>query len=78
MYQTYPLALKLPGRDGSWMGDYATCGSCHLAHAARFALAPRLLQRYNRRVSCTNYASLLVYYIQARRSLASRRTNFKC
>ena len=27
-------ALKFPGRDGSWMGGYATCGSCHLAHAA--------------------------------------------
>ena len=46
--------LKLPGRDGSWIGDYATCGSCHLAHAARFALAPRLLQRYDRWVSRTN------------------------
>ena len=33
----YTGLLKLPGRDGSWMGDYATCGSCHLAHAARFA-----------------------------------------
>ena len=48
------LTLKLPGRDGSWMGDYATCGSCHLAHAARFALAPRLLQCYDRGVSRTN------------------------
>ena len=71
--------LKLPGRDGSWMGDYASCGSCHLVHAARFMLhvAPRLLQRYNRRVSRTNLAGLLVYYIQARRSLSSQRTNFK-
>ena len=32
-HENYGL-LKLPGRDGSWMGDYATCGSCHLAHAA--------------------------------------------
>ena len=48
------FGLKSPGREGSWMGDYATCGSCHLAHAARFALAPRLVQRYNRRVSYTN------------------------
>ena len=39
--------LKLPGRDRSWMGDYATCGSCNIAHAARLALAPRLLQRYD-------------------------------
>ena len=38
--------MKLPGRDESRMGDYATCGSCHLAHAARFALAPCLFQRY--------------------------------
>ena len=29
--------LKLPGQDGSWMGDYATFGSYHLAHAMRFA-----------------------------------------
>ena len=36
------LDLKLPGRGGSWMGDYATCGSCHLAHAARFLFAPAL------------------------------------
>ena len=71
------LKLKLPGRDGSWMGDYATCGSCHLVHTARFTLAPRLLQRYNQRVSRTNSTSLLVYYIQARHSLSSRRSNFK-
>ena len=49
------IPLKLPGRDGSWIGDYTTCGSCHLAHAARFALAPCLLQHYNnRRVNRTN------------------------
>ena len=71
------LNFKLPGRDGSWMGDYATCGSCHPAHAAWFALAPRLLQRYDRWVSRTNYASLLVYNIQALRSLSSRCSNFK-
>ena len=41
------LSLKLPSRDESWMGDYATCGSCHLEHIAQFALAPRLLQRYD-------------------------------
>ena len=40
--------LKLPSLDGSWKGDYATCGSCHLAHAARFVLVPHLLQRYDR------------------------------
>ena len=68
--------LKLTGRDRSWTGDYAACGRCHLAHAARFALAPRLLQRYDRWVSRTNYAGLLVYYIQELRSLSSRRTNF--
>ena len=40
---------NLAGGDGSWMGDYATYGRpCHLAHAARFALAPRLPQRYDR------------------------------
>ena len=38
--------LKFPGRDGSWMEDYTTCGSCHLVHATRSAHAPRLLQRY--------------------------------
>ena len=32
--------LKFPGRDRSWTGDYATCGSCHLAHAAQSAHAP--------------------------------------
>ena len=58
-------------------GDYATCGSCHFAHAARSVHAPRLLQRYDQWVSRTNKASLLVYYIQARRSLSSRRNNFK-
>ena len=47
-------SLKLPGRDGSWMEDYATCGSCHLAHAAVFALAPRLFQCYDRQASRTN------------------------
>ena len=47
--------LKLPSRDRSWMGDYTTCGSCHLAHTARFALAPHLLQRYDQWVSRTNY-----------------------
>ena len=48
--------LKLPGRGGSWMGDYATIGE------------------YPVRTTCT--LVLLVYYIQARRSLSSRRTNF--
>ena len=37
-----------------WDGNYATCGSCHLAHAAQSAHTPRLLQRYDRWVSCTN------------------------
>ena len=46
--------LKLPGRDGSWMGDYATCSHCHLVHAARFAHAPHLLQCYDRLESITN------------------------
>ena len=27
--------LKLPGRDGSWMGDYATCGSWRPSWAPR-------------------------------------------
>ena len=48
------ISLKLPGRDGCWMVDYATCGRCHLAHDARFALSPRLLQRYDRWVSRMN------------------------
>ena len=77
VYMYIFLCLKLPGWDGSWMGDYATCGSCHLVHTARFTLAPHLLQRYDRWVSHTNSAGLLVYYIQARRSLSSRCTNFK-
>ena len=38
---------KLPSREGSWMGEYSTCGSCHLVHAAQSALAPRLLQHYD-------------------------------
>ena len=29
---SYFIKLKLPGQIRSWMGDYATCGSCHLAH----------------------------------------------
>ena len=46
--------IKFPGRDGSYTGDYATRGSCHLAHAARATHASRLLQRYDRWVSRTN------------------------
>ena len=57
------ILLKLPGRDGSWMGDYTTCGSCHLVHAARFALAPRLFQHCDRCVSIQTRLGLLVYYI---------------
>ena len=60
------------------MRDYATCGSCHLAHAVRFALAPHWLQRYARRVSRNElgwFASLL--HSGAAYSLSSRRTNFK-
>ena len=41
-YSFKQKCVMLPGWDGSWTGDYATCGSCHLA--ARITLAPHLLQ----------------------------------
>ena len=40
--QTDKGNLKLRGCDGSWMGDYATCGSCHLAIRASSTFAPAL------------------------------------
>ena len=56
------------------MGDYTTCGSCHLAHAVQFALAPRLLQHYDQWVSQTNWLSSLLHSGVAY-SLSSWRSN---
>ena len=50
----WELISKFHCWDGSWTGNYATCGSCHLAHAVQSAHTPLMLQRYDRWVSCTN------------------------
>ena len=60
------------------MGDFQV--ALHVVAAIsrtprRFAPTLRLLRRYDRQVSHTNKLSLLVYYIQTRYSLSSRRSN---
>ena len=57
--------LKFPGRDRSWTGDYATCGSCHLAHAAQSAHAPR-------------FSSVTIGEYPIRTRLVNLSTTFRC
>ena len=45
VWQLRDVKVDRSGRKQDGRLRYRTCGSCHLAHAARFALAPRLLQR---------------------------------